>query len=330
MVATLESTDVDAVLDRLASVRYLPRQVTPLQGGLTNLNLRVQTVDLDVVVRVSDEDSTMLAIDREAEYLNSRAASASGASPRVVEFMPADHLLVVDYIGGKTLTPDDLRDSSNLPRVAEVCRTLHRGPRFVSDFDMFDVQHTYLTTVQKGGFRLPHRYLEFTDQVDQMRAALAIQDIGTVPCNNDLLAANFIDDGERLWIIDFEYAGNNDPCFELGNIWSESNLSLDQLDELVTHYFGHEQPSLVARARLFGLISKYGWMLWASIQAATSQLDFDFWEWGMEKYDRAVAEFDGTDFTTLLGAAASPDQPGDSSLFSDNESYAAPRADMAH
>ena len=127
-----------------------------------------------------------------------------------------------------------------------------------------------------------------------------------MPCNNDLLAANFLDDGERLWVIDFEYAGNNDPCFELGNVWSESNLSLEQLDELITHYYRREQPSLVARARLLGLMSKYGWTLWASIQDATSDLDFDFWEWGMEKYDRAVEEFDGPEFETLLATAATP------------------------
>ena len=125
-------------------------------------------------------------------------------------------------------------------------------------------------------------------------------------CNNDLLAANFIDDGDRLWIIDFEYAGNNDPCFELGNIWSESNLVPDQLDELISHYYGRERPHLVARARLLGLMSKYGWTLWASIQDANSTLDFDFWEWGMEKYDRAVEEFDSPAFDTWLSAAAAP------------------------
>ena len=128
-----------------------------------------------------------------------------------------------------------------------------------------------------------------------------------MPCNNDLLAANFIDDGDRLWVIDFEYSGNNDPCFELGNIWSESTLELEQLDELVSSLLrARASPSLVARARLLGLMSKYGWMLWASIQDANSDLDFDFWEWGMEKYDRAVDEFDGPDFDRLLTAAATP------------------------
>jgi thiamine kinase-like enzyme len=249
----------------------------------------------------------MLAIDREAEYLNSRAAAASGASPRVVEFVPEHHLLVVDYVDGTTLTPTDLRSSATLTRIAESVRRLHQGPRFVSEFDMFDVQRTYLKTVQDRGYRLPDRYLEFMPQVERIEQALSAVDVPTVPCNNDLLAANFVDDGDQVWIIDFEYAGNNDPCFELGNIWSESTLDAPLLDHLVAAYYGREWPSRVARARLLGLMSKYGWTLWASIQDGNSDLDFDFWAWGMEKYERAVEEFDSSAFDTWLAAAAAPD-----------------------
>ena len=304
MVTTaLRPDELDAVLDKVASLRASARETTPLDGGLTNLNFRVRTVDLDVVVRISRAEP-LLAIDREAEYLNSRAAAASGASPQVVEFLPEDHVLVVDYINGATLTPADVRDPANLPRIAAVCRLLHSGPRFVSDFDMFEVQRAYLATVTERGYRLPQRYLDFLPQVEQIHAALSVTDLATVPCNNDLLAANFIDDGDRLWIIDFEYAGNNDPCFELGNIWSESNLTVTQLDELICFYFGRERPDMVARARLLGLMSKFGWTLWASIQDANSTLDFDFWEWGMEKYDRAVDEFDNPEFDTWLSGAA--------------------------
>ena len=307
MADPIDDASLDALLNHLASVRYLPREVTFLDGGLTNVNVRVKTIDLDVVVRISSEESTMLAIDREAEYLNSRAAAASGASPRVVEFVPEHHLLVVDYVDGTTLTPADVAKSDTLARIAESVRRLHEGPRFVSEFDMFDVQRTYLKTVQERGYRLPDRYLEFMPQVEQIERALSAVPVHTVPCNNDLLAANFVDDGERVWIIDFEYAGNNDPCFELGNIWSESTLEPPTLDELVTAYYQREWPSRVARARLLGLMSKYGWTLWASIQDGMSDLDFDFWAWGMEKYDRAVEEFDSAAFDTWLTAAAAPD-----------------------
>jgi thiamine kinase-like enzyme len=306
MVEAVLSPDVNALLDRLACLRG-PRTVTFLEGGLTNTNVRVVTADADVVVRISREDSSILAIDREAEHANSKAAAESGASPGVVEYSPADHLLVVEYIHGRTYGPADLQDSATLVKVADACRLLHEGPRFVSEFDMFDVQAGYLRTVQERGYRLPDRYLEFMPQVEQIRTALATRPIPTVPCNNDLLAANFVDDGDRVWIIDFEYSGNNDPCFELGNVWSESTLDLPLLDELIAAYYGGEHPELVARARLLGVISKYGWMLWASIQDANSDIDFDFWEWGMEKYVRAVDEFDGPDFDALLAEAAAPD-----------------------
>ena len=115
----------------------------------------------------------------------------------------------------------------------------------------------------------------------------------TVPCHNDLLAATSIDDGTRIWFIDYEYAGNNDPCFELGNIWSEASLPTRPPGRHSSRLI-YGSPVAVARsarARLLGLMSKYGWTLWASIQDAISDVDFDFWSWGMEKYDRAMAEF---------------------------------------
>jgi thiamine kinase-like enzyme len=184
--------------------------------------------------------------------------------------------------------------------VAAACRRLHGATPFRDDFNMFRIQRRYLGLVQERGFRLPDRYLEFEPQVRRIEAAMAVRDEGTVPCNNDLLAENFIDTGGEFRLIDYEYSGMNDACFELGNVWSESNLSLDQLEELVTHYYGRRLRNRIARARLWGLMSKYGWTLWASIQDGVSDIDFDFWSWGMEKYERAVAEFDGPEFDRLL------------------------------
>jgi len=289
-------------LDHLECLGDGPRTVVPLVGGLTNTNLRVATPTRDVVVRIS-RDGSLLAIDREAEFANSRTAAMSGAAPPVVEYVPDHHLLVVEYVDGRTLTDGDLADEVMLVRVAAACRQLHGGPRFVNEFDVFDVQRGYLDTVIERGFRLPTGYLGLMPSVSRVRAALSSYPLKTVPCNNDLLPANLIDDGERIWIIDFEYGGNNDPCFELGNIWSEATLSLEYLDVLVAAYFGEERPDLVARARLQGLMSKFCWTLWGSIQHATSKQDFDFWSWGMQKYDRAVEEFDGPDFERLLDAA---------------------------
>jgi thiamine kinase-like enzyme len=300
--------DLEAVFEHLECLRGKPRRTIRLDGGLTNRNFRVTTEERDVVVRLSSsEDSAVLAIDRDAEYASSCAAAEAGAAPSVIEYVPEHHVLVVEYIDGHTFTEEDLHDPVNIRRTADVCRTLHAGPRFPTNFDMFDVQAAYLTTVRQRGFRLPERYLEFAPQLDRIRAALTVRGEGTVPCNNDLLAANIIDDGERLWLIDYEYAGNNDPCFELGNLASESHLSTRELTQLVSHYYGQELRHKVARARLLGLMSNYGWTLWASIQDATSPLDFDFWSWGMDKYDRAVETFDGPDFDDLLSEAQRPD-----------------------
>ena len=194
-----------------------------------------------------------------------------------------------------------------LGRVAAVCRVLHASERFKGDFDMFAIQQRYLGIVEERGFRLPERYLDLMPRVELIADALAVHREATVPCNNDLLAANFIDDGQRLWVIDYEYGGNNDACFELGNIWQESELSLDHLGVLVDSYYGRHLRHKVARARLLGLMARYGWTLWASIQTEVSPIEFDFWAWGMEKYELALAEFDGPRFDQLLAEARRPD-----------------------
>jgi thiamine kinase-like enzyme len=183
---------------------------------------------------------------------------------------------------------------------------LHAGPSFSCDFNMFDIQARYLALVREQGYRLPDRYEEFLPIVQRLKAAMAEAPEPNVPCNNDLLAANIIDDGERLWLIDYEYAGNNEASFELGNIWSESTLDDDLLAPLVHAYWQDESPSRVARARLWALMSQYGWTLWASIQDSISPLDFDYWSWGMEKYERAVRTFDHPRLGDWLDEVARP------------------------
>ena len=287
------------LLDMVPALRG-ERTVTELAGGLTNTNYKVVTGSGAYVMRVSAKDAGLLAIDRENEYLNSVSAAEAGVGAKVVDYAPQHSLLVLEFIEGETQSADDLRRGDKLEMVAAACRRLHSASPFRDDFNMFRIQHRYLGLVRERGFRLPDRYLEFEPQVRRIEAAMAVRDEGTVPCNNDLLAENFIDTGGTFRLIDYEYSGMNDACFELGNLWSESNLSLDQLDELVTHYYGRRLRNRIARARLWGLMSKYGWTLWASIQDGVSDIDFDFWSWGMEKYERAVAEFDSPDFDRLL------------------------------
>jgi thiamine kinase-like enzyme len=293
---------VEDVIEAVAQLRPA-LSVEPLPGGLTNSNYKVTAPEGSFVVRIAGKDTGLLGIDRENELHNSIAAAETGVAPRVVAAVPEHSALVIEYLDGETLSPEALRRCDRLDLVAAACRRLHGGRAFLHDFDMFDIQRSYLEIVLERGFRIPDAYLSYAPAVEAMEEAMREYAEARVPCNNDLLAENFIDVGGELKLIDYEYSGNNEPSFELGNVWSESNLSPEQLETLVAAYYGSPYPSKVARCRLWGLIAKYGWMLWASIQDGVSELDFDFWSWGLEKYDRAVAEFEGPDFERLLADA---------------------------
>ncbi|MBP1820746.1 phosphotransferase [Mycobacterium sp. OAE908] len=295
------STDaqLDAALEHIPALAGRPRQLEELSGGLTNRNVKITTPDAIYVARCTGAATNLLAIDRDAEYQNSVAAERAGVGAPVIDFRPDLGILLLGYLPGKTLCNADFQRPGVIAKVAAGCRALHAGPRFRGRFDMFERQPRYLKTVLDNGFKLPSDYLHYADTFGRIRTALSA-DQTTVPCNNDLLAENFIEDGDRVWIIDYEYSGNNDPCFELGNIWSECGLSTEQLDELVTAYYGRALRHKTARAHLQGIVAKYGWTLWGCIQSASSALEFDFWSWAMQRYEAAVAEFNGPHFDRLL------------------------------
>jgi thiamine kinase-like enzyme len=291
------SHEYDNLLDKVPRLQNRIA-VTELSGGLTNRNLKVSTASGDYVARISSNKSSLLAIDRRSEYENSKIAAGIGVGAPVFDYLPDFGLLVIGYIPGKTYSEIDV--SNNLGRIASTCKLLHKADPFTRDFDMFAIQENYQKLVTESGFRFPEGYHKYTNQISRMKNALAVLDEGRVPCNNDLLPANFIDDGEKLWLIDYEYSGNNDACFELGNIWSEAKLPLAALEELVTAYYGGSRPEKLARAWLFALLAKYGWTLWASIQSSVSEIDFDFWQWGMEKFDDVEESFASSKFEQAL------------------------------
>jgi thiamine kinase-like enzyme len=291
---------LNELLEDIPAVAGRPRQLEELPGGLTNRNVKVTTPDAVYVARCTDTARNLLAIDRDAEYYNSVAAEQAGVGAPVIDYRPDLGILLLGYLNGKTLCNDDFQRPEVVAKVAAGCRALHGGPRFRSRFDMFERQSSYLKTVQDHGFKIPHDYLEYAETFGEIQDALTATDQTTVPCNNDLLAGNFIEDGARVWLIDYEYSGNNDPCFELGNIWSECGLSTDQLGELVTSYYGQRLRHKIARAHLQGIVAKYGWTLWGCIQSGSSALEFDFWGWAMERYEAVVAEFKGPRMARLL------------------------------
>jgi thiamine kinase-like enzyme len=293
--------DLDALFDQTESLARHPRTVTELPGGLTNRNYKVTTPDGTFVARISAGGSELLAIDRDCEYRNSVTAAAAGAGAPVVEYRPRDRLLVIGYIAGRTFGPADVTSEKNLPRIAAACRRLHAGDRFGNDFDMFGIQRRYLAVARSRNFRIPDGYDDLAPQLAAAGKALKATAEDTVPCHNDLLPANLIDDGERIWLIDYELSGNNDPCFELGNIAAESHLSRDGLDDLVRSYYGRPRRSRAARAWLLGgLVGMYGWTLWGAIQHGVSPIDYDFWGWAMERFEGAARGFTARGFPALL------------------------------
>jgi thiamine kinase-like enzyme len=306
MSFTLSDAELNALFDQIPALAG-SRQIEELSGGLTNRNFKVTTGQGAFVARCTDTSRNLLGIDRDAEHHNTKAAEEAGVGAPVIDYRPELGILLLGFVNGITLSNEDFQRPGVLVKAARSCRILHAGPRFQGDFYMFERQPGYLKTVQDNGFKLPTDYLRYADKFADIKAALAATDQTTVPCNNDLLAANFVEDGDKIWLIDYEYAGNNDPCFELGNIWSECGLTLEQLDELVTAYYGRRLRHKIARARLQGIVSKYGWTLWGCIQNGADAIDYDFWGWAMERYDSAVAEFKGPDFTQLLTDVTAPD-----------------------
>jgi thiamine kinase-like enzyme len=132
---------------------------------------------------------------------------------------------------------------------------------------------------------------------------MTVHPLPTVPCNNDLLAENYIDSGDKLWIIDYEYSGNNDPTFELGNTCQELQYDEAKIIELCAAYFGQATPDKLARMKLNMIMSDVGWGLWAAIQAKISKIDYDFWGWATERWGRAVEKMDSEAFEEWLEEA---------------------------
>jgi thiamine kinase-like enzyme len=288
------------IFDQVPSIASRPREVAELPGGLTNRNFKITTSNGSFVARVASGGSELLAIDRANEHRNSVRAAAVGVGAPVVEYQPAVNVLVLRFLEGRTLGNADVAEPARLARIARACRQLHGAERFDGEFNMFEIQRRYRAVVAERGITIPAGYDDLMGRFDDAARALAVRDEGTVPCNNDLLAANFIEDGEKVWLIDYEYSGNNDACFELGNIWGECQLPDEALAALVAEYYGRPLRNKVARATLLGLAGKYGWTLWGAIQAAVSPIDFDFWSWAMERYDGAMAGFTSPGFDRLL------------------------------
>jgi thiamine kinase-like enzyme len=291
---------IDEVINKIPDWAGKDVSITSLSGGLTNSNFKVEVDGTPYFVRVPGASTELLAVNRENEYHNSKAAFVAGVGPKVVYYLPEYSVMVLEFFHGKTMSKESLNEPGQPTRMAEVIKKLHAGPRFLLDFNMFRLTEYYLQICREHKIKIPDGYLDRVPILARIERAMLVNPLLTVPCHNDLLAENYIDDGKQLWLIDYEYSGNNDPTFELGNTCQEMQFNDDQLKEVCRVYFGDVRPNLVARMKLNMIMSDVGWGLWAAIQEKISTINFDFWGWAIERWGRALGKMHSMEFSGWL------------------------------
>ena len=278
---------LDAVLDDLAPVLGSPAgPPAALEGGLTNHNYRVRLGGGEYVVRLPGADTEVLGIDRVAERAATEAAAAAGVGPEVVAFERG--CLVTRFIEGRPMRPEEVR--ARLPAVAAALKAVHAGPPLPAGFNGFRVVEAYREATLARGGEVPDAYDAAHALAERIEAALSGPEHRPVPCHDDLLAANLLWDGHRVRIVDWEYAGNGDRYFDLGNL--AVNCAFDGDDEraLLVAYFG-EPPTArrLAALRLQRLMSDFREAMWGVLQGAVSALDVDYGAYAREHFDRLEA-----------------------------------------
>ena len=291
---------IDEVVNKIPDWDGKHIVITPLSGGLTNSNFKVEVDGMPYFVRVPGVSSELLAIDRNNEYHNSKAAFVSGVGPQVLYHLPEYNVMVLEFLHGQTMSKDLLNEPGQPTRMADSIKRLHAGPRFLLDFNMFRLTEYYLSLCRDRTIKIPDGYLDRIPTIERIEKTMNVNPLPTVPCNNDLLAENYIDDGRQLWLIDYEYSGNNDPTFELGNTCQEMQFNDEKIAEVCAAYFGEPNPSMISRMKLNMIMSDVGWGLWAAIQAKISTIEFDFWGWAIERWGRAVDKMYSVEFEGWL------------------------------
>ncbi len=291
---------IDEVVTKIADWKGKGISIQPVRGGLTNLNYKVVVDGRPFFVRVPGEKTELLAIDRRNEYFNSLAAAQTGVSPQVCYYLAEYQVMVLEYLDGVTMSNASLAAAGMPTRIARAIKCLHGGPRFLTDFNMFRLTEYYLNICEQHGIRIPEGYPHRLPAIHRIEEAMAVHPLASVPCNNDLLAENYIDDGRTMRIIDYEYSGNNDPCFELGNTCQELKYGTSAIAEVCEAYFGSQREDMISRMKLNMIMSDVGWALWAAIQASISKIDYDFWGWAIERWGRAVDKMDSPEFPVWL------------------------------
>ena len=274
-------------------------RIEMLGGGITNRNVKVSVDGGVYVLRIGGRDTELLGIDRRAEHEASLAAAAVGVGPDVIAFIEPEGYLVTRYIEGDVVVPEAIREPEPLRRVAQALRAIHSGPPIPARFDSFRVVDAYAATAAAHGIPVPSAFGRARDlaaKVEQARGPVPER-----PCHNDLMTANFIDDGTRIRIVDWEYAGMGDIYFDLANFAVNNALPAADTTELLHAYFGDVTPQHERALMLMRFMSDFREAMWGVVQQALSDLDFDFAAYAEQHFERLERTADERAFKRALG-----------------------------
>jgi len=274
--------------------------LTALSGGITNRNFRVDAADTTDrwVIRLAGNDTHLLGISREVEHAATVAAAGVGVGPEVTAFIRPEGYLVTRFIVGTPVSDEAVRQPETLRRVADSLRRIHDGPAIPGLFVPLRICEAYRALALARGVRIPPAYDEAAAIGRRIERAFLADPLELRPCHNDLLNANFIDDGARIRIIDWEYAGMGDPFFDLGNFSINHELTEDQDRILLEAYDGEVREARLARLTLMRVVSDFREAMWGVLQQGVSSLDVDFVDYASSRFDRLLANAATTRFDT--------------------------------
>lgn len=276
---------IGAVLACVPFLRDREWVVTPLPGGITNRNYRVDVGDESFVLRIAGERTSFLGIDRAVEHACSLVAAELDVGAEVIAFLPEHEALLTRFVPGRVLDERAARELSTMHRIVDALRRYHAGPPGAGAFSPFAVVRDYYTVAWNHQVAFPPSIGEAMERLARIEASLGPAR-PVCPCHNDLLAANLIDDGSAVRIIDWEYAGMGDRWFDLGNL--AANNEFEEVHELalLERYFGEVREEDLQRLRLMRLASDLRESLWGFLQSGVSTLDYEFLAYGRMHLDR--------------------------------------------
>jgi thiamine kinase-like enzyme len=277
-----------------------------LSGGITNRNFLVEAAGTTErwVIRLAGNDTYLLGISREVEHAATVAAAGAGVGPEVTAFVRPEGYLVTRFIVGSPVSDEAVHRPETLVRVADSLRRIHDGPAIPGLFVPFRIVEAYRALAAARGVSIPPEYDLAQAAARRIELALLTNPIDLRPCHNDLLNANFIDDGVRIRIVDWEYAGMGDPFFDLGNFSINHELTPDEDQQLLKAYEGNVRPDRLARLTLMRTVSDFREAMWGVLQQGISSLDVDFVAYAREHFERLLEGAATPSFERALGLAA--------------------------